>query len=216
MAETLLSPGVLARENDQSFIQGQPLERGAAIIGPAVKGPVEIPTLVGSFSEYTNIFGGAVQSGSNVYSYLTSIAANNYFQNGGTSLLVTRVVSGSFTSATSSLVPTGSGGPTDGLSPFVLETISQGEIMNNTRAETSGALVSGSSDNVRWEIPTVNTSSGTFSLSIRRGDDNNVQKVVLESYNNLSLDPYASNYISKVIGDVDFNLVSDNGDYFIQ
>ena len=216
MAETLLSPGVLARENDQSFIQGQPLERGAAIIGPAAKGPVEIPTLVGSFSEYTAIFGGAIQSGSNVYSYLTSIAANNYFQNGGTSLLVTRVVSGSFTSATSSLVPTGSGGPTDGLSPFVLETISQGEIMNNDGAETSGALLSGSSDNVRWEIPTVNTASGTFSLLIRRGDDNNVQKVVLESYNNLSLDPYASNYISKVIGDTSFNLVSDSGDYYIQ
>jgi hypothetical protein len=216
MAETLLSPGVLARENDQSFIQGQPLERGAAIIGPAVKGPVEIPTLVGSFSEYTAIFGGAVESGSNVYSYLTSIAANNYFQNGGTSLLMTRVVSGSFTSATSSLMPTGSGGPTSGLSPFVLETISEGTIMNSTSTEISGSLPSGSSDNVRWEIPTVNTASGTFSLLIRRGDDNNVQKIVLESYNNLSLDPYASNYISKVIGDANFNLVSDSGDYFIQ
>jgi hypothetical protein len=216
MAETLLSPGVLARENDQSFIQGQPLERGAAIIGPAAKGPVEIPTLVGSFSEYTAIFGGAIESGSNVYSYLTSIAANNYFQNGGTSLLVTRVVSGSFTSATSSLMPTGSGGPDTGVSPFVLETISEGIIMNSTSTEISGSLPSGSSDNVRWEIPTVNTASGTFSLLIRRGDDNNVQKIVLESYNNLSLDPYASNYISKVIGDVNFNLVSDSGDYFIQ
>ena len=216
MAETLLSPGVLARENDQSFIQGSPLERGAAIIGPAVKGPVEVPTLVGSFSEYAAIFGGAIESGSNVYSYFTSIAANNYFQNGGTSLLVTRVVTGSFTSATSSLMPTGSGGPTTGLSPFVLETISEGTIMNSTRTEISGSLPSGSSDNVRWEIPTVNTASGTFSLLIRRGDDNNVQKVVLESYNNLSLDPYASNYVSKVIGDVNFNLVSDGGDYFIQ
>ena len=219
MAETLLSPGVLARENDQSFIQGQPLERGAAIIGPAAKGPVEIPTLVGSFSEYTAIFGGAIQSGSNVYSYLTSIAVNNYFQNGGTSLLVTRVVSGSgtnFSPATSSLVPTGSGGPTTGLSPFVLETISEGIIMNNTGTEVDGALVSGSSDNVRWEIPTVNTSSGTFSLLVRRGDDNNVQKVVLESYNNLSLDPFAANYISKVIGDTSFNLTSDNGEYYIQ
>jgi hypothetical protein len=216
MAETLLSPGVLARENDQSFIQGQPLERGAAIIGPAAKGPVEVPTLVGSFSEYTAIFGGAIESGSNVYSYLTSIAANNYFQNGGTSLLVTRVVSGSFTSATSSLMPTGSGGPTTGVSPFVLETISEGIIMNSTSTEISGSLPSGSSDNVRWEIPTVNTASGTFSLLIRRGDDNNVQKIVLESYNSLSLDPYASNYISKVIGDVNFNLVSDSGDYFIQ
>jgi phage tail sheath protein FI len=216
MAETLLSPGVLARENDQSFIQGQPLERGAAIIGPTTKGPVETPTLVGSFSEFTNIFGGAVQSGSNVYSYLTSIAANNYFQNGGTSLLVTRVVTGSFTSATSSLMPTGSGGPITGLSPFVLETISEGIIMNSTSTEILGSLPSGSSDNIRWEIPTVNTASGTFALLIRRGDDNNVQKVVLESYNNLSLDPYSSNYISKVIGDVNFNLVSDGSDFFIQ
>jgi phage tail sheath protein FI len=218
MAETLLSPGVLARENDQSFIQGQPLERGAALIGPTVKGPVEIPTLVGSFSEYTNIFGGAIQSGSNVYSYLTSIAVSNYFQNGGTSLLVTRVVSGSgvnFSSATNSLIPTGSGGPTSGLSPFVLETISEGVIMNNTGTETNGALVSGSSDNIRWEIPTVNTASGTFALLIRRGDDNNVQKTVLESYNNLSLDPYAANYISKVIGDVSFTLQTTDG-YYIQ
>ena len=85
MAETLLSPGVLARENDQSFIQGQPVERGAAIIGPTAKGPVEIPTLVTSFSEFTTVFGGAIESGSNVYSTFTSIAANNYFQNGGNS-----------------------------------------------------------------------------------------------------------------------------------
>ena len=217
MAETLLSPGVLARENDQSQITQGPVTFGAAIIGPAAKGPVEIPTLVTSFSQYTSIFGGAITSGSNVYSYLTSISANNYFQNGGTSLLVTRVTSGSFSSATSSLIPTGSGGPTTGLSPFVLETISQGEIMNTGTTELArGALATGSSDNVRWEIASSNTSSGTFSLLIRRGDDNTNQKVVLESYNSLSLDPFASNYISKVIGDIDYNLVNDGTDYYIQ
>jgi hypothetical protein len=216
MPETILSPGVLARENDQSFIQGQPISAGAAIIGPAVKGPVETPTLVSSFSEFTSIFGGSVQSGSKVYSYLTSIAASNYFQQGGTSLLVTRVVSGSFTSATNSLIPTGSGGPTTGLSPFVIETISKGEIMNNTGAETLGALVSGSFDNIRWEIASVNTSSGAFSLLVRRGDDNDVQKNVLETWNNLSLDPYASNYITKVIGDTNFNLTNDGADYYLQ
>ena len=31
MAETLISPGVLARENDQSFITQQPVTVGAAI-----------------------------------------------------------------------------------------------------------------------------------------------------------------------------------------
>ena len=104
MAETLISPGVIARENDQSFVTAQPVERGAAIIGPAVIGPIERPTLISSFSSYQAIFGGALQSGSNEYSYLTSIAANQYFQNGGTSLLVTRVTSGSFTSATSTTI----------------------------------------------------------------------------------------------------------------
>ena len=101
MAETLISPGVLARENDQSFIQGQPVEAGAAIVGPAAKGPVGIPTLVTSFSEYRAIFGGAITSGSSEYTYLTSISANNYFSQGGNSLLVTRVAKGTFTDASS-------------------------------------------------------------------------------------------------------------------
>ena len=32
MAESLISPGVLARENDQSFIGNRPIAFGAAII----------------------------------------------------------------------------------------------------------------------------------------------------------------------------------------
>lgn len=217
MAETLLSPGVLARENDQSQITQGPQAVGAAIIGPTAKGPVNIPTLVTSYSEYKTVFDATVESGSSIYSYLTSIAANNYFQNGGQSMLVTRVVTGSFSPATSSLIETGSSGPTDGLSPFILETISEGEIMNSKDVELSGgALESGSIDNLRWEIPTVNTSSGTFSLLIRRGDDRNSQKVILEQYNNLSLDPQSSTYISKVIGDIDHTLANDGTDYWIQ
>ena len=67
-------------------------------------GPVERPTLISSFSSYQALFGGALKSGSNEYTYLTSIAANQYFQNGGNSLLVTRVTSGSFTSADSTTI----------------------------------------------------------------------------------------------------------------
>ena len=106
MAETLVSPGVLARENDNTFIQQQPVEAGAAIVGPAVKGPVEIPTLVTSYSDYQNRFGTTFESGSDEYTYLTSISAYNYFQNGGDSLLVTRVVddSSNWTYASASVV----------------------------------------------------------------------------------------------------------------
>src|SRR6056300_1763840 len=102
MASTLISPGVLAIESDQSFITQQPVTVGAAIIGPTVKGPVEIPTVVTSYSEYQSVFGTTFESGSDSYSYFTSIAAYNYFNNGGESLLVARVVTGSFTAATSS------------------------------------------------------------------------------------------------------------------
>ena len=56
---------------------------------------------------------------------------------------------------------------------FELETISEGRIMNNTyplgsdtsgTQLTGGALVSGSAENLRWQITSVNTSSGVFSL----------------------------------------------------
>jgi uncharacterized protein len=326
MAETLISPGVLARENDQSFITQQPVTVGAAIIGPTVKGPVEIPTVVTTYSDYLNRFGGTFLSGGQEYSYLTSIAAYNYFQQGGQSLLVARVASGSFTSATSfypelsgstgipsatgfstasatvditsfygevvangsssaldingiDLIFTGSTGTNTstivyvltgssaantaaeavlhinasssvaaytaswsdisassavanlnlfaktagsagndyfyisasvttlfagGLdSPsFTLKTISEGTIMNNSGSEgTNGILSSGSADNVRWQIANVDTGSGTFSLLVRQGNDTTTEPIVLETWTNLTLDPTAPNFISRVIGD---------------
>jgi hypothetical protein len=104
--EILLSPGVLAIENDQSFITQQPIQAGAAIVGPTVKGPVGIPTIVTSYSDYVNKFGSTFLSSSQTYSYFTSVSAYSYFNNGGNTLLVTRVVSGSFTPAESTTIPT--------------------------------------------------------------------------------------------------------------
>ena len=52
MAFSLSSPGVLARENDLSQITAQPIQAGAAIIGPTVKGKVNIPTLITSYRQY--------------------------------------------------------------------------------------------------------------------------------------------------------------------
>jgi hypothetical protein len=104
MAETLISPGVLARENDQSQVTSQPIQAGAALVGPTVKGQVGIPKLITTYSEYQANFGTTFDSGSDQYTFLTSISAYNYFQNGGTSLIITRVASGSFTAATSSRI----------------------------------------------------------------------------------------------------------------
>lgn len=341
MAEQIVSPGVFTRENDQSFITQQPVQVGAAIVGPTVKGPVEIPTVVTSYSQYVNKFGTTFVSGNQTYSYLTSISAYNYFQNGGTTLLVTRVVSrsadwtpatstdiqnsspstegkpatGSFTfsnvGATSNTGPIGlkinynnanyyffSGSGTDAPSSnyywyttaglgglvseinasasayfsasfnsntlsisasfngtagngitvetgsftdlfldtsttqvtleggvdgvnnvaFTLKTISEGIIMNSSGSEASdGALTNGTSDNLRWEVSQFNTGSGTFTLLIRRGDDITNEKIILETYANVSLDPEQDNYIARIIGDSYQQVVTDSdGNTYIQ
>jgi hypothetical protein len=199
MANVLLSPGVLAIENDQSFIRQQPVNVGAAIIGPTVRGPVELPTIVTSYSDYVSKFGDVLLSGSNTYSYFTSIAAYNYFINGGETMLVARVVNGggaAYTSATSSAAVNGLTS-----SSFSLETISEGVIMNSSGSLISGSLVNGTVNNIRFQIINPVTSSGQFSLLIRQGNDTTNSPTVLESFTNLSLDPFSPNFISKVIGD---------------
>ena len=316
MAETIVSPGVLAIENDQSFVTQQPVQAGAAIIGPTVKGKVGIPTLVTSYSDYLNKFGATFLSGSSTYTYFTSITAYNYFNNGGTSLLVTRVVTGSFTPATSSLIPSStaatsasatldltsavtiaytasfngidvilSGSSTqdvfnnatssnvipsnptnfytnttinssasfvaptmtitstnpNGLAgnssyyvsgsaivyytggtnteAFILETLSEGELMNSTGpVGQNNTLLSGSSENYRWQITSPNINDGTFYLLIRQGNDTVISPSVLESWGPLSMDPNSPNYIEKIIGNqvetVQFD--ASTGEYYVE
>jgi phage tail sheath protein FI len=217
MAEQIVSPGVFTRENDQSFITQQPVQVGAAIVGPTVKGPVEIPTVVTSYSDYQNKFGTTFVSGNQTYSYLTSISAYNYFQNGGTTLLVTRVVSGAaaWTSATSTAIS--SSASASAQPAFALKTISEGVINNSSGSEVSGALVNGTVDNLRWEISQADSSSGTFTLLIRRGDDTTNEKIILETYANVSLDPEQNNYIARVIGDTYHQVTTDNdGNTYIE
>jgi hypothetical protein len=223
MAETIVSPGVLAIENDQSFVTQAPVQAGAAIIGPTVKGKVGIPTLCTTYSDYQNKYGSTFLSGSQTYSYLTSISAYNYFNNGGTSLLVTRVVSGStltaWTPASSSFISASShaaGAPYNS-NVFVLETLAEGEIMNSVGPTGSnGTLLSGSANNFRWQIVSPDINSGTFTLLIRQGNDTSLSPSILETWGPLSLDPFASNYIENAIGNQIENIAVDNGEYYTQ
>jgi hypothetical protein len=85
---------------------------------------------------------------------------------------------------------------------FKLFTLADGEDQNSVSTEgTNGLLPSGSRNNVRWEVTNVNNAKGTFTLLIRRGDDTNRRKTILEQYNNLTLDPTTPNYIARAIGD---------------
>lgn len=263
MALTLNSPGVFLNENDSSQVTQGPITVGAALVGPTVKGPVNIPTVVTTYSQYKSVFGATFTDvNGTTQEYLNSIAAYNYFQQGGTSLLVTRIVSGTYAPAVAYVESGGTTGSFSGAlanvitgsltgsAAFVLETISQGSMMNflaDSRlvsasfgtngtlglvgasgdvsssltqayfAGASGSLVSGSSDNIRWEITAANTSTGQFTLSIRQGNDYDNRKSVLETWANLSLDPNSPNYIEYIIGNQTRNIAVDaGGNFYLQ
>lgn len=256
MAEVLVSPGIQITETDRSYVAGTPIVAGAAILGPTVKGPVLVPTRVTSYADYVRRFGTTFMT-TQVFDgvrrnimqeFMTSMAAKSFFEQGGESLLVTRVANPkAFTSARSTEIR-GAQGDSAEFAPFIIHTISTGEIMNsakesdgtftpydtgsvvttsegkytydedgnlitltrdNSQADTKadGSLVKGTKENLRWEISNINEEAGTFNLTIRRGDDTDLSQIVLESYQNVSLDPLNENYIAAVIGDQHQNYV---------
>ena len=197
MAEKIVSPGVFTRERDLTFLPAGIQNIGAAIIGPTVKGPGLVPTVVTSMAEYRALFGDSFESGSGAqlgnFTYLTSLAAEEYLKHHD-SLTVVRILAGAFGGANSNVTASG----VDAQS-FKLHTLSDGAILNSGQAAastngsgiaadegTNNILLSGSKDNLRWEVANVNTSRGTFSLFIRSGNDTSKRKNILETHNNLS------------------------------
>ena len=102
MAKKIVSPGVFTNEIDQSFLPAAVGEIGAALIGPTVKGPALVPTVVTSFSEYERMFGTSFKSGSSYYQYLTSHTAEQYLKHSG-QLTVVRVLAGTYSHATANV-----------------------------------------------------------------------------------------------------------------
>ena len=221
MAESIISPGVFTRENDISFVRPAPVAAGAAFVGPTVKGPDNQPTIVTSYGDYVRSFGETFLSASNKqYEFLTSVAVKNYFQNGGQTALVTRIVSGTYSGAQTTFISASAKASTE---PFVLKTLGKGVLYNNAAnalapyltgsasasyTNSDGSLVSGSSDNIRWEIANKNNALGTFTILVRQGDDNTNNKTILETFN-VNLDPSSENYIEKVIGNQEIVVGTD-------
>lgn len=216
MAERIVSPGVFTNEVDQSFLPAGIAAIGAAVIGPTQKGPAGIPTMVTSYSEYLQTFGGAFTSGSGAseqkYKYLTNYMAQEYLKYADT-LTVIRILAGSYGPANAAVTCSGVAE-----NAFTLTTLSDGDENNSEGPEgINNSLDSGSVNNLRWEVSNVSNTKGTFTLLIRRGDDTSKRKTILEQYNNLTLDPNSNNYIARVIGDQSYTL-KDSGttDPFLQ
>jgi hypothetical protein len=85
-------------------------------------------------------------------------------------------------------------------------------------------LAHGETENTRFKIQISNVKSslsgsyGTFSLTVREFGDSDRRKVILETYNNLTLDYNSPNFIGRRIGDRTISIASDGkitetGDY---
>ena len=85
MAERIVSPGVFTNEKDQSFLPVGISQIGAAIIGPTVKGPAQLPTQITSFSEFEEVFGSHTED-----SYIP-FTVEQYLKNAGV-VTVTRLL----------------------------------------------------------------------------------------------------------------------------
>lgn len=190
--------GVYFTETDLTAYSSGNITIGACVVTPTVKGKAFVPTSVTSYQQFADFFGTTFKSGSDYYEYQGSLLAKEYFNNGGDTLLVVPIKSGSYSPATSTVTS-----PNTSAS-FIIETLNDGSILNNSGSEianSSGSLTLGTVDNIRWEVANSDTSRGTFSLLVRRGDDNAKKPIVLEQFDNLSLDPTSTDYISNKIGD---------------
>ena len=110
------------------------------------------------------------------------------------------------------------------VTPYVKSQLISGERYDLFKFYTLG---NGNGENKRFKISISGvkaagedggTDYSVFSVTVRSYNDTDKRKVVLESFNNVNLDPGSANYIARVIGDrwstIDSNgKITENGDW---
>jgi len=104
MAERIVSPGVFTRERDLSFLPQGISEIGAAIIGPTIKGPAFVPTLVRNFPEFEEMFGSTDKR------YYTPYAVEQYLRSAGAVTIIRVLNTAGYSVDSLTLYVSGSGG----------------------------------------------------------------------------------------------------------
>src|SRR3989338_1297577 len=135
----LLTPGIKVIEQEQNLpvITGGTTDVGG-FVGTAEKGPVDVPVLIQSFSEFSSVFGG-IFSGSFLWH---SVRA--FFQQGGQQCYVARVIGSASAASTVTLLDHA------GINTLTIDATNDGvwgyEVFiktNKVTAETTAALMSG-------------------------------------------------------------------------
>ena len=148
----------------------------------------------------------------------------NYFEQGATDATGYFVESGSKVEFLSLADQALNFDTTRATTPYIKSQLISGERHNLFRFNT---LAHGTDTNQEYKISIFNvkpagssaaTDYATFSVAVRKFSDTDKRKNVLETFNNVNLDPASPNYIKKVIGDrvvsIDANgKQTETGDY---
>ena len=199
--------------NDGTTLEALGTDKSEFTIEVSGSSAISASTNPSSGNDISDVFGTDPRGSKNVYAY-------NYFENfssqqdsGIESASVITLADQDFTQDIQ-----------HASTPWIQSQLISGERHDLFRFHTIG---DGSNYNKEFKISVFNvkaagsnnsTDYSTFSIAVRGYSDTNKRPVILETFNNLNLDPASPNYIKKVIGDR--NLVIDangkqteNGDY---
>ena len=182
MAESIVSPGVFTRENDLSFLPAGIGAIGAAVVGPTVKGPAFVPTVIRQgFAEFERLFG---PQSPETYVPFT---VKEYLRNAGTVTVVRVLAGGGWKLGTSRPII------------FAVDTVNNTvtAVLNPSKGNANGDL-SGSLVNEAGLEAAALTRDASFSLTLAGG---NITTTTLSC----SLSPTSPDYILKSIGDNVYN-----------
>jgi len=185
---------------------------GSFVVSGSGIGEVSSSLLSTDNNDVTDVFGSNPRGSKESYVY-------SYFKNAYDGITDKNVIQGvvlptqNFTYDASTAV-----------TPYVKSQLISGERYDLFRFHTLGH---GNGENKRFKVSISGvkaagedggTDYSVFSLTIRSYEDTDKRKVVLESFNNVNLDPGSANYIARVIGDrystIDSNgKITENGDW---
>ena len=187
---------------------------GSFVVSGSGIGEVSASLLPSSTSDVRDVFGKSPFGSKDgyVYSYFENQAAN--FTYDGTAGVEALALADQDFAYDASVAHT----------PFVKSQLISGERYDLFRFKTLGH---GNNENTRFKIGISNvkaagedgsTDYSTFSVSVRAFNDTDKRKSVLETFNNVNLDPASPNFIGRVIGDRFLTIdsagkITENGDW---
>jgi hypothetical protein len=199
-----------------TVINSQPSASSFSISGSELGIEVSASILPSAANDLSDVFGESARGSKNAYVY-------NYYENAATTL-ANQIASGSQIVLETMPDQNFLQDITHASTPWIKSQLISGERHDLFRFHTLG---DGTNYNKEYKVSIFNvraagssnaTDYATFSLLIRGYSDTDKRKTILETYNNVNLDPASSNYILKVIGDQNITIDADgkmsmNGDY---